>query len=240
MIYDFRQIGTAGYLHLLVFCAVMPWLAVDSSRKMMAAEYPPRRHYFASVIFQQIFFASFSILVARLEWIELFRLPDDPAGSASIGIASLAGMIALMLPRWRRNVEKRDRKLYFFMPRTGDEKATWAFVSMLAGVSEEITYRAVMFVLLRRLTGDGLAAALICAAIFAFCHYVQGPKSMIVIFLLALGFQAMFHFTGSLLVGMGVHFLYDLTAGLMYSHYGEKLGYPIEGISAGESPARYD
>jgi hypothetical protein len=34
--------------------------------------------------------------------------------------------------------------------------------------------------------------------------------------------------SGSLYVGMLVHALYDVTAGLFYGAYGEKLGYPIE------------
>jgi len=230
-----NQIGMVGYYHLLIFCLLLPLLAMRSSKKLMTVAFPPKRKYFASVILQQIFFAAFSIWVAFNQWIELFARPQNPLRSILLGAAILAAMIAFMAPRWRRHVEERERRLYFFMPRTQGEKATWVFISLLAGVSEEITYRGVMFILLWRLTGSAWAAALIGSGIFAFCHYVQGWKSMIVIFAFALSFQAMFYFTGSLFVGMAVHFLYDVTAGMMYSFWGEKLGYPVEGIAPEEA-----
>jgi hypothetical protein len=34
--------------------------------------------------------------------------------------------------------------------------------------------------------------------------------------------------SGSLYIGMAVHALYDVTAGLFYGFYGETLGYPVE------------
>jgi hypothetical protein len=32
---------------------------------------------------------------------------------------------------------------------------------------------------------------------------------------------------------MAMHFLYDVTAGMMYGYFGNKLGYPTEGIPPG-------
>ncbi len=233
-----NYVGTVGYFHLLIFCALMPWLAILTSKRMMATTvFPPRAKYFVSVIFQQIFFGAFSVSVALSEEIDLFAMPQNIPRSFLLGVLILAVMVALTYPRWRRNVEDRERRLYFFMPRTRGEKATWVFISLLAGVSEEITYRGVVFILLSRLTGLPLAAALIGSAIFAFCHYIQGWKSVLVIFAFALAFQAIFYLTGSLLAGMAVHFLYDVTAGFMYSYFGERLGYPAEGIPPEEAAA---
>jgi membrane protease YdiL (CAAX protease family) len=229
-----------GYYHLFIFCVLLPVLAVISSRRMMTAVFPPKRKYFASVVFQQIFFGGFSVWVAMNERIELFAAPQNLARSALIGVLVLAAMIAFMYPRWRRNVEKRERRLYFFMPRTPGERAGWSFISLLAGVSEEITYRGVVFMLLARLTGSLLAGALVGGAIFAFCHYLQGWQSILAIFAFALVFQAMVYLTGSLFVAMAVHFLYDVTAGMTYSFFGDKLGYPIDGIAPEEAVAKAD
>jgi membrane protease YdiL (CAAX protease family) len=116
----------------------------------------------------------------------------------------------------------------------------WAGVSLFAGFGEEIIYRGVLFSLLWILLDSPLAAALIVAVVFTFNHYVQGWLSMLVIFALALSFQAMFYLTGSLFPGMIVHFLYDLTAGMMYGYWGEKLGYPVEGVPRKEVIAIQD
>jgi membrane protease YdiL (CAAX protease family) len=220
----------AGYYFLLVFCVLLPLLVVKSSRRLMTGALAPWPSYFVSVVSQQIFFTAFSLWVAYSEEINLLAPPPQPVKSALIGAAFLAVMIVAMAPQWRRSVEERERRLYYFMPRTPQQKVMWAVLSLFAGVGEEIAYRGVMFGLFSRLTGAPLAASLLVAVVFAFCHYVQGWKSMAVIFLFALSFQALVYVTGTLLVAMAVHFLYDVTAGMVYGYYGDKLGYPIEGI----------
>jgi membrane protease YdiL (CAAX protease family) len=225
-----NQIGLAGYFFLAVFCVLLPLLVVKSSRRLMTGALAPWPAYFISVVSQQIFFAAFSLWVAYDEAINLFTPPPNPTRSALVGAAFLAVMIVVTAPRWRHSVEKRERRLYYFMPRTPQQKLMWAVLSLFAGVGEEIAYRGVMFVLFSRLTGAPLTASLLTAVVFAFCHYVQGWKSMAVIFLFALSFQALVYVTGTLFVAMAVHFLYDVTAGMMYGYFGDKLGYPIEGI----------
>ncbi|MCI0659883.1 MAG: CPBP family intramembrane metalloprotease, partial [Acidobacteria bacterium] len=160
----------------------------------------------------------------------LLMMPLNPILSVNLVVVVLATAIVFMLPRWRRNVENRERKVYLFMPRDSREKSLWVFISAAAGIGEEITYRGVMWVLLARLTGSLWIAALIASSIFAFSHYMQGWISIVAIFGFALGFHAVVWLTGSLIPAMLLHFLYDLMAGMMYSYYGEKLGYPLEGI----------
>jgi membrane protease YdiL (CAAX protease family) len=129
---------------------------------------------------------------------------------------------------WRKRVEERSRKTWLFMPRTRRERILWVLCSVAAGVSEEVTYRGVMFAILWRLTGNPIAAALIAAAVFSISHVLQGFKSMAIIFGFALAFQSISWLSGSLYVAMIVHAAYDVIAGLSYGAYGEKLGYPIE------------
>jgi hypothetical protein len=193
-------------------------------------EYPSRPKHFIAVIAQQCFFVAFSVLTARLEGIDLWAPPADGRNALLIALASLAVMIGMMAPRWRRNVAEREWKLYYFMPRSPDERLLWTFVSLFAGFGEEIIYRGVMFTLLWRLLGSAPAAALLVAVIFSVSHFMQGWKSMFVILAIALGFQAIYYSTGSLFPGMAVHFAYDLVAGLLYGYWGEKLGYPVEGV----------
>jgi membrane protease YdiL (CAAX protease family) len=145
-----------------------------------------------------------------------------------LGAAMLVVLITLMRPMWRKRVEERARKVWLFMPRTPRERALWVGCSLAAGISEEATYRGVMFVILWRLTGNPVAAGLISAALFGISHLLQGARSVAIIFGIALAFQALAWVSGSLYIGMAVHALYDVTAGFFYGAYGEKLGYPIE------------
>ena len=222
------QVGFAGALHLILFGLILPYLAFKTVRALATRPLPPKEKFLASQIVTLAVFLVLSALVGRLEWISLFP-PHIPAPSGlGLGVATLVAMITLMRPLWRKRVEERSRKVWLFMPRTAKQRHLWIGCSLAAGISEEVTYRGVMFALLWRLTGSAWAAALIAAAVFAISHMAQGGRSVAIIFGMALAFQALAWFTGSLYVGMAVHALYDIAAGLGYARYGEKLGYPVE------------
>ncbi len=226
---NLNHIGIAGIYHLVFFGLLMPWSAVKSARRLKDRSYPPRRKYFLMVIAQQAFFVFLSSFVAAIEWIEIWTRPRN-GYSYLIAVAVLLALIAVMIPHWRKAVEKRERRVYLFMARDNRERALWVAISLLAGIGEEITYRGVMFMLLWRLTGLDWLAALIAAAVFGFSHYLQGWKNVFLIVGFALIFQGVYYLSGSLLLPMAMHFLYDLTAGFMYGYFGNKLGYPPEGI----------
>jgi membrane protease YdiL (CAAX protease family) len=73
--------------------------------------------------------------------------------------------------------------------------------------------------------------ALVAAAVFGFSHLVQGWKSAGIVTGVALLLQGLVAVSGSLLLPVAVHFLYDLIAGLAYGRLGHQLGYPIEGVT---------
>jgi membrane protease YdiL (CAAX protease family) len=235
-----RHVGTFGYLHLLAFGVLLPLLVIRSARGLRERGYPPRSKHFIAVIAQQVLFITVSVAVARAENLDLWAPPAGWRSAAFIAAVSLAVMVGVMAPRWRRNVEEREWKLYYFMPRSPGERSLWGGVSLFAGFGEELIYRGVMYALLWRLSGSWAAAALLVAVVFAVSHFMQGWKSMLVIFVIAVGFQAIYNLTGSLFPGMAVHFLYDLIAGLLYGYWGEKLGYPVEGVFQTKSGANPD
>ena len=220
--------GVAAYYHLAFFGAFIPYLAFKSGRRLAARPLPPKVKYFSSQLIILAIFFVVSAFVARREWIDVFPREIPEARMFVLGAAVLVAFVVLMRPMWRKRIEERSRKAWLFMPRTRVERFLWAGCSIAAGVSEELTYRGVMFVVLWRVSGSPLAAALIGAAVFAFSHFLQGWKSMTIIFGMALVFQLIAWVSGSLYVGMAVHALYDVVAGFTYGAYGEKLGYPIE------------
>ncbi len=219
-------IGMAGICHLLFFCLILPLAAVRSARRMDSLPYPPRRRFYISVLIQHAGFIVFSAIVANIEKISLVNNPRNPARSFSIITVFLIATIVLTIPRWKQNVVERERKVFLFMPRGIAEKSLWVLISIAAGIGEEITYRGVMWILLAKLTGSLWVSALIAAAIFAVSHFMQGWSSVTSIFGFALGFHAIVWFTDSLIPAMVMHTLYDVVAGMVYSYYGERFGYP--------------
>ncbi|MBO0800593.1 MAG: CPBP family intramembrane metalloprotease [Blastocatellia bacterium] len=219
------NIGIAGYVHLILFGLVLPWAAFHSAAKLSSFPYPPRRRFYLGVLLQHIFFIGATVAVAYFEKIPLLEPPRQPLQAVATVALVFTAAIAFMLPRWRRNVEEREPKIYLFMPDDTAEKSLWVLLSAAAGIGEEITYRGVMWVLWARLTGSLWIAALIASIIFAVSHYMQGWTSISAIFGFALVFHLLVWLSGSLIPAMFLHFFYDLTAGMTYSYLGEKTGY---------------
>lgn len=226
------RIGIVGWYHLLFFGVFIPYAAIKSSRVIATKPLPPKVKHLVSQILTLLFFLALSMLVGRKEWILLFPRVIPELKFVALGAAVLVALVTLMRPMWRKRVQERSRRVWLFMPRTPKERGLWIGCSIAAGISEEVTYRGVMFALLWRLTGSAWAATLIAALIFSISHFLQGWKSMSIIFGIALTFQMLAWFTGSLYVGMAVHALYDVAAGLAYGWYGDKFDYPIEPLPA--------
>ncbi len=92
---------------------------------------------------------------------------------------------------------------------------------MLAGISEEITWRGVQTALLSNLTGHLWIAAIICSISFGLAHSIQGWTSSTIIVFFALGFHALVWLSGSLYVAMAVHVVaYDITAASVMGGWG--------------------
>lgn len=219
---------TLGYYHLIVFALVVPFLAIRSHSKLAkaAAARIDRLKHFQSTAIMLVLFGALSVLTARDLHITLFPADLMPTLVAlPAGVAMYVVAVTLMRPRWRKAVLKRARIVHLFMPQSAAERRWWLAVSVLAGVSEEITWRGVQTVLLAAIVAPPFVAMLICAVLFGVAHFVQGWKSAAVISLFAVGFHALVWLTGSLYLAMLVHVAYDVTAGLTYGRLGRKLGY---------------
>ena len=210
----------AGIFFLIFHAGFIPW-AVLRSKKKLGATLPRvvfTKHVISTIV-QLALFLVLAMGVAKVEWIQLFPAPSFRAIDLGAGAAMLIIAVAVMAPRWKRNVEKGAPLVKLFAPHTPLERALWLGVSAMAAVAEECTYRGVMFVLVARITGSELASAAFCAAVFAVAHMIQGRKTAAVIVFFALGFHALVALSGSLYVAMAVHFLYDAAAGFVYGHY---------------------
>ena len=216
----------AGWIHLLLFGIVVPIAVIRSKQRIDAGDpLPPLAAHLTATIASLIVFGAVSVIVAWVEGFSLFPPRMPPGAAWMVGAAFVAIAAVMMRSHWRRAVIERQRLVALFAPRDVRERALWIAASGLAGLSEEITWRGVQFALLRNVTGDALAAAVLGAVMFGAAHLVQGYRTAWVIVGYALAAQALVWFSGSLYLAMAVHAAYDITAGLSYGRYARRYGY---------------
>jgi membrane protease YdiL (CAAX protease family) len=114
--------------------------------------------------------------------------------------------------------------VYKLAPRTPRQWALWALAIACASIAEEAFYRGVGMSILWYSLGNPWISALLCAAAFAVAHSVQGLRSTVFIGLIALVKHALVAITGTLLLAMLVHAVYDLIAGWLIAREAETMG----------------
>jgi membrane protease YdiL (CAAX protease family) len=205
-------IGVAGALHILLFGILLPVAAVRSVAALRAHGWPPRGALYRSIVLQQAFFLGASLVVARLEEVPLALRPGQ-ARQLGFGVVGALMLVAALWPVWRRSVARGDERILQAAPRTRGEMVGWSFVSVAAGIAEEIAYRGVLFALLLRVTGSVVAAAVLASVAFGVGHSVQGRGGIAAVSAIALVLHGVTWITGSLATAMVAHVLYDLCAG---------------------------
>jgi membrane protease YdiL (CAAX protease family) len=132
-----------------------------------------------------------------------------------IGLLLMIALSALQVRRSasiREKMEEAFLRLSFILPLTGEERIWWIFVSLTAGICEEILYRGFLIHYFFAVPFHvGLLLAVITSSmIFGAAHLYQGLAGVISTAILGLIFSAIFLTTGTLLVPMILHALIDL------------------------------
>jgi membrane protease YdiL (CAAX protease family) len=231
-------VGPVAWVFLLL-ALFIPWSAWRSrSRVLQLPAWPSRSRRFVTGLFVQLWFVAMALMVASRLGITLFVARAPSVLQIMAAAAVVAVLVALMAPLWRRAVEKRSWRAYFFMPRTGAERALWSVNAVAAGVCEEIFYRGVLTAVLGGVLHSALAGAAASAALFGLAHAFQSRVSMAIIVGIAAAMQALTWWSGALWLAMAAHTAYDLVAGFSYGRLGERLGYPTGGIPLDEARAQ--
>lgn len=225
-------ISIGGYAHLLFFGILIPIGSVRAQKILASRPLPPRQRYFVSAVVQVSLFTLLSLVIGWQNDVVLFARVAPPPIAVAMGGLFLAIAIPFGWTRWVKAVRERKKVVALFMPINSRERALWVAAAAMAGFGEEITWRGVQTTLLTRLTGDLYVAIALAIVMFSIAHAIQGWKSVGVIAVFSTAFHGLVLLSGSLYVGMVVHFLYDLVAGLSYGHLGRKLGYAVESVSA--------
>jgi uncharacterized protein len=112
----------------------------------------------------------------------------------------------------REKMEKAFLRLSFILPLTGEERTWWIFVSLTAGICEEILYRGFLihYFFSAPFHIGLLLAVIISCGIFGAAHLYQGAAGVISTAILGLIFSAIFLTAGTLVMPMILHALIDL------------------------------
>lgn len=214
-----------GSAHLVYFGVYLPFRAVRSALRKGKGAVPQRTRVFQATVIDLVARGLISFITARAAGLDVFpaRLPgwDGVVWGALI----CAVMIAVAIPHWRGGVIRGERFSYFSMPTLPAERAWWSVLSLLAGITEELTWRGVQFLLLARLTGSPALSVAVCALTFGLGHLTQGWRWGLVVVGFALAFHGLTWYSGSLYVAMAVHVVVDLVGGFYTAHAANKWGY---------------
>lgn len=202
---------------------VVPWAVVRNRESALIMAAIPMARRFSAMLLPQIVLGLLAIGAAAVEGVELFPPRAPSLSSWGGGLVFLLVALALVRPHWRRSIEEEKPTWRLFAPTNRRERWMWVILSLSAGVGEELVWRGVLPALLTAASGS-LAAALVLSVVsFSLAHAIQGPRSVFAIAALAAAFHALVWISGSLYVGMAVHFIYDVIAGFSYARFAREL-----------------
>lgn len=115
------------------------------------------------------------------------------------------------------------------LPRSGAGRRGWAMLSLSAGVTEEITYRGLLLLTLAVAlpsTTPRVALVIAAAVLFGLAHWYQGWTGIVSTALVGGVMASLYLSTGSLLVPMILHTLFDLRVLLLPLPRGAKAPAP--------------
>ncbi|MFI5232470.1 MAG: CPBP family intramembrane glutamic endopeptidase [Gemmatimonadales bacterium] len=216
-----RAIGPASAIYLIVLLVLAPAMGFRSARRFNAPPDSPGRRtipplatlYLNSLVMLATLLA-LAWFTARTFAYEIFALPRLGAREILAGVAALAFQFAMQVAGHavRTPGERRVMPVHRLMPQSARERALYSAASVAAGVAEEAAYRGVLTAILWYAFENAWVAAGVSALAFALGHAVQRWKSMAVIFVMACSMQLLVWYTGTLVIAMAVHALYDLLA----------------------------
>ena len=209
------RLDSVGWGFVVVVGLLLPIAAARFSRRSQTTDAPQKITKRLRTVVVLVVLACVALFAAYRDGIDLFPHFTWTASVIAVSAAILAGVTALAeaLLMVRSSGERRKLWVRQVIPRNSAERAVWVVSSITAGATEEIIFRGVLFALLSTITGSITAGALVSAIVFALAHFRQGWKSMGFIAAIALLFQLLVIYSGSLVPAMIVHGVYNIFRG---------------------------
>lgn len=221
--------NAAGILLLATLLLALPWLAWRSALRLRAARSGTESPDTSPLPSRSGIFIGTLILLSALfflAWLTGRTVGYDPFHVERLGLRELlAGLVALAAAlglRWvsqaiRSEAERRNLPAFAFMPRSSTEWGLYLTTAVTAGIAEETAYRGVGMALLTWSTGSGILSAAMLSVAFGLAHLTQEWKSVGIVIAMALLMHGLVTFTGTLVIAMVVHTVYDVIAGILGS-----------------------
>jgi membrane protease YdiL (CAAX protease family) len=236
--------GTPSLFLLFFLFVVMPWLAIKSSRRLRelssvnsgATGISRNRIWYSTLFVQGLLFALASI-VGNGFGFRIFAMPK-PTSSAVITAGLSLGVLFVIrdvLRRTRTAEERSQLLVYFLAPRSQREWQLTLLTIAAASIAEEAAWRGVAMSIMLYSTGSVVLSLIMCSLTFALAHWVQGLKSLIAIFAIAVTMHGLVMWTETLVYAMVVHAVYDLVAMVLIAGEARQ-----PGIIAGKSVIKVD
>jgi membrane protease YdiL (CAAX protease family) len=183
---------------------------------------------------------SILVLGALALWLGVRALGVEAIGLGSVAGPTLAlwsvgllgvALAILFLFHWggRALGIRESPVLRELLPRTAGEKSVFLFLSLCAGVGEELAFRGYAVPTVARLVGSDLLALAVTCVPFGLVHVYQGGVGVVRSYVLGFALGASFLVTGSLWPAMLAHAGIDIIGGLFL---GERLLGP--GVTDGQ------
>jgi hypothetical protein len=204
-------------LMLLAFAGVfLPILIIKSALRLGTGPLPiSRSRFYKQTIIFQLLLAALAAWTAYTHGTLAMPLPQWPLLAWSAAAVMYVVTVLTLKLRWPSRSAASKQRLYDILPHDSGEMVPYVFVCIVAGVAEEFIYRGVMTELAQRLIGIEIVTIAAISISFAASHAMQGFRSMIAVFGIALIFHALVLLSQSLIPVMVFHFAYDLTAGML-------------------------
>ena len=166
------------------------------------------------------------------------RSPDDP-GYAWFVVAEVAALLLVSTIVMRRPglldaLRRQARGFLALLPRTVEERWTFAALAATAGICEEVLFRGFGIAYVRWLWPDAgdLGVVVLTSMAFGFVHLYQGVRGVVLTGLVGAAFASLTLSTGSLYPAIAAHALVDLRILAL-----PDLGVEVDGVDEPARPA---
>lgn len=191
---------------------VLPVLSFQTREVIEGDEIlPPRKALYIQSIIMLSVIGGLGALVAWREALPVHWYSPIPIRSLALSaLLYVAGMLVNFL-QYKFGREDKGEEEEIVLPKKREEYLLWLVLCITAAWSEEFVYRGVLSELFLKHGMIFFLAITLSAVCFSFSHFAQGWLAIPVTFLFALGFQYLYVSSGSLLLPILVHFIYNIS-----------------------------
>jgi membrane protease YdiL (CAAX protease family) len=175
----------------------------------------PLRKIYTRMSIPTLYLAVLALLTGFSNHIQIFGSIKYDSGILFPFLGILALVLFLEPLEWKCTSPGKQRKLLRIAPRTSRERLLCALFMWVPAIGEEILYRAVLFGLFYRLTGNYWTATIVTAVFFATAHRSYGLQAVISSFLIGLALQYFVYLSGGLYLSIAFHYIGNVINGMI-------------------------